>query len=66
MTAVCPICGKRFEVESLAAHPAFPFCSERCRLVDLGRWLDGGYVVPGASAPDVELDESPSQVESEA
>ena len=24
----------------------FPFCSERCKLVDLGRWLDGKYQVP--------------------
>ncbi len=25
-----------------------PFCGERCRLVDLGRWLDGDYRLPGA------------------
>jgi endogenous inhibitor of DNA gyrase (YacG/DUF329 family) len=25
---------------------AFPFCSDRCRLVDLGRWLDGKYQIP--------------------
>jgi uncharacterized protein len=24
-----------------------PFCSERCRMIDLGRWLSGGYRVPG-------------------
>jgi endogenous inhibitor of DNA gyrase (YacG/DUF329 family) len=24
----------------------FPFCSERCRLVDLGAWLDGDYRIP--------------------
>ncbi len=33
-------------------HPAdsrwHPFCSERCRLADLGRWLQGDYRVPGA------------------
>jgi endogenous inhibitor of DNA gyrase (YacG/DUF329 family) len=28
-----------------------PFCSERCKLTDLGRWLKGDYRVPGA-APD--------------
>lgn len=43
----CPICGKRFEIEKLADLPSFPFCSERCRLVDLGRWIDGAYVIPG-------------------
>jgi endogenous inhibitor of DNA gyrase (YacG/DUF329 family) len=24
----------------------FPFCGERCKLIDLGRWLDGKYQVP--------------------
>jgi uncharacterized protein len=37
----CPICGK-------PAEQAFrPFCSSRCRDVDLNRWLSGSYVVPG-------------------
>jgi hypothetical protein len=36
---VCPICKK--SVESSA--PDFPFCSQRCRLLDLGKWADGGY-----------------------
>ena len=25
--------------------PEFPFCSERCRLIDLGKWASGAYVV---------------------
>jgi len=25
--------------------PEFPFCSERCRLIDLGKWASGGYVI---------------------
>lgn len=25
----------------------FPFCSERCKLMDLGRWLNGSYHIPG-------------------
>ena len=29
-----------------------PFCSERCKMADLGRWLTGGYSVP--AAPDIE------------
>jgi uncharacterized protein len=32
----------------LARDPEFPFCSERCRAVDLGKWASGGYVI---SAP---------------
>jgi endogenous inhibitor of DNA gyrase (YacG/DUF329 family) len=42
----CPICGK-------PASPAtLPFCSPRCRAVDLNRWLSGTYVVPGADNDD--------------
>ena len=37
----CPICGKP------AILAARPFCSERCRDVDLNRWLSNSYVVPG-------------------
>ena len=37
----CPECGK-------PASPAtLPFCSARCRDVDLNRWLSGRYVIPG-------------------
>lgn len=42
----CPICGK----PTAAAHR--PFCSERCRLVDLGRWLKGDYRFATDEAPD--------------
>jgi endogenous inhibitor of DNA gyrase (YacG/DUF329 family) len=36
-------------------NEAFPFCSPRCRAVDLGRWFTGSYRVPGepAAQPDV-------------
>ena len=29
----------------LRSDPEFPFCSERCRLIDLGKWASGGYVI---------------------
>jgi endogenous inhibitor of DNA gyrase (YacG/DUF329 family) len=32
----------------------FPFCSERCKLIDLGAWLDAEYRIP--SRPDDEAD----------
>ena len=35
----CPICKKEIPEET----KTFPFCSERCRLIDLGNWLDGRY-----------------------
>jgi endogenous inhibitor of DNA gyrase (YacG/DUF329 family) len=40
----CPACKK--PVEPRALNPAFPFCSPRCRQVDLGRWLGEEYRVP--------------------
>lgn len=52
----CPICRTRV----VRAAPHFPFCSERCRLLDLGKWASGKYVVstpiaePEAAAPEPE------------
>ena len=37
----CPTCRKLV----LRKDPDFPFCSERCRLIDLGKWASGKYVV---------------------
>jgi endogenous inhibitor of DNA gyrase (YacG/DUF329 family) len=33
-------------------YPDYPFCSKRCRLIDLGRWLGEGYRVSDAGDPD--------------
>lgn len=41
----CPICGR--EAGPRPENGAFPFCSPACKLVDLGRWLEGSYRVPG-------------------
>ncbi len=43
--APCPVCGK----PAVAAER--PFCSARCREVDLGRWLKGGYAIAGDPVP---------------
>ena len=37
----CPTC----RTIVLRTDPEFPFCTERCRLIDLGKWASGGYVV---------------------
>lgn len=42
---MCPICGR--DAAQAAQNASFPFCSRPCKLVDLGRWLDGAYRVPG-------------------
>ena len=52
----CPICSKRFTTASLDDLPSFPFCSERCRLVDLGRWIDGSYTISEKAPADEELE----------
>jgi hypothetical protein len=41
----CSTCGKTFDYESVEAHPTFPFCSVRCRNVDLGHWFTERYVI---------------------
>ncbi|HQU14886.1 MAG: DNA gyrase inhibitor YacG [Chromatiales bacterium 21-64-14] len=48
-TVQCPTCGRR--VEWSARSPWRPFCSDRCRLIDLGAWLDGSRAIPGAPVP---------------
>jgi endogenous inhibitor of DNA gyrase (YacG/DUF329 family) len=37
----CPICKKPVK----SGDAEFPFCSERCRLIDLGKWASGAYVI---------------------
>ena len=45
-TARCPTC-KGVSVKD--GNKLFPFCSNRCQLIDLGRWLDEEYRVPEES-----------------
>lgn len=43
----CPTCRKPVPIPADdAPMGTYPFCSERCKLVDLGRWLDGRYQIP--------------------
>ena len=48
----CPLCSKTFTVAKLDDLPSFPFCSDRCRLIDLGRWIDGAYAIGQSLGPD--------------
>jgi len=52
----CPTCGKPVPMPPRDRTKYFPFCSERCQLVDLGRWFDGQYRI----STDIE---SPDQTE---
>lgn len=47
----CPTCGKPAEWKD---NPFRPFCSERCKLVDLGKWVNEEYRVPGPSVQQEE------------
>lgn len=53
-TIPCPICGKRVAFDD----PNMPFCSDRCRLVDLGNWATDAYVISTPVAPN-EMEETP-------
>jgi uncharacterized protein len=41
----CPICDRLMHSATSAEWPQFPFCSARCRLIDLGRWLGESYII---------------------
>ena len=58
----CPVCRKTIKASSQGeAERAkfFPFCSQRCKLVDLGAWLDAEYKIVSELQPGRELDEPP-------
>jgi len=46
----CPQCGKA--VEWTPSSKWRPFCSERCKLIDLGAWATGAYRIPLAESPE--------------
>ena len=52
----CPTCDKLVEWKD---NPWRPFCSERCKLIDFGRWANEEYLVPGQKIDSVEIGEQP-------
>ena len=46
----CPICKKPVKAD----EPDFPFSSDRCRSIDLGKWATGAYVIPSTETEDAE------------
>lgn len=50
----CPICRKIV----LKSESEFPFCSERCRTIDLGKWASGAYVVSSPMSESDSLSDS--------
>ena len=43
----CPICKKPLDQNA----PYYPFCSERCKIIDLGNWASGRYVISSPKPP---------------
>lgn len=50
----CPQCRKEAELEG---NPYRPFCSKRCKMIDLGTWASEGYRIPGEKAPDADYED---------
>ncbi len=50
LEVACPSCGKTVAWREDNAHR--PFCSERCKLIDLGAWADESHRIAGESAMD--------------
>ena len=57
----CPICKKAVK----RTGSDFPFCSERCRTIDLGKWASGAYVIssPVTDAEETIQDRSPDDLD---
>ena len=56
----CPICKKPVN----STDPDFPFCSERCRTIDLGKWASGDYKISSPvkdTSDDFEQDVNPNR-----
>ncbi|HEX7127687.1 MAG TPA: DNA gyrase inhibitor YacG [Thermodesulfobacteriota bacterium] len=57
LVVTCPICRRATRWDE---PPRGPFCSERCRLIDLGAWAEGRYTIPGAPVSDEETPPEPT------
>jgi endogenous inhibitor of DNA gyrase (YacG/DUF329 family) len=58
----CPTCDKEATWQD---NPYRPFCSERCKLVDLGKWVNDEYRVPGREVPTADRGNNPSDSQTE-
>ena len=56
----CPICKKIFDAKKSEDKP---FCSVRCREIDLGNWLTEGYTIPAIELDDEEVTELERAIE---
>jgi endogenous inhibitor of DNA gyrase (YacG/DUF329 family) len=61
----CPICKKSIPEpkNDEPIPPNFPFCSDRCKLIDLNRWLTGRYQIPVVDREDPDEADPPKDNE---
>ncbi len=67
MMVKCPTCRKLHEYD--VKSPFRPFCSERCKLIDLGAWASGEYRIegaPGTADPQAVTEEMQRQLQEAA
>jgi uncharacterized protein len=64
-TYECPICHTQLAVSRPEEAPYRPFCSSRCKLVDLGRWLNEEYRITEEPPESVETDDAEDTGEAE-
>ena len=62
--AECPICRKTVVTPAEGNSGSFPFCSERCRQVDLLRWSKGQYAIVEPLSPEFLLESSGEDADS--
>ena len=60
-TYPCPQCRKL--IRWSPTNPSRPFCSERCRLIDLGEWASEGHRIPGAPLAPADDEEDDGEVD---
>ena len=54
MNVTCPTCSRPGQLDSIKDWPYFPFCSHKCKMIDLGRWFNEEYTVPSEERPQDE------------
>lgn len=52
LKVTCPTCDKPGQLTSIGEWPYFPFCSYKCKMIDLGRWFNEEYRIPSEEGPD--------------
>ncbi len=60
MQIICPICKKKTTWEE---NPWRPFCSEKCKLIDLGKWVSEEYIIPGEKKEEEKRESEKNEME---